>query len=259
MAAKDFGSIENDYAFFMAHATEAENDAAEYLRALSGFANGRISIRLLDFGCGAGDFTHRLASALNWRPETLRWTLVEPVRHHREAAARRLTQFSRHPIDCFEKLPAAPLPRFDLVLSNHALYYVDDLGATLAQMFESLDAHGKMLLAIAGRDNPLIQLWQVGFALLGRPVPYRTAEDVEAILRHRGARIEISQVPYQIRFPDSMENRRRILHFLFGDYLRDIPTERLIGEFDRFLRGGHIEIDAHSRHFTLVAAANPTA
>src|SRR5262245_59894884 len=78
MAAKDFGSIESDYAFFMAHATEAESDAAEYTRALAGFAEGRASIRLLDFGGGTGEFTQQLLSALNWSPQALQLTLVEP-------------------------------------------------------------------------------------------------------------------------------------------------------------------------------------
>src|SRR5262249_25287566 len=104
MAAKDFAPIETDYAFFMAHATEAESDAAEYLRELAGFAEGRASIRMLDFGCGTGEFTERLASALNWPPQALRMTLVEPVRHQCDAAVRRLTCFSRHPIESLETL-----------------------------------------------------------------------------------------------------------------------------------------------------------
>ena len=79
MAAKDFDSIASDYAFFMAHATEAESDVTEYARVLAGFAEGRTLIRMLDFGCGTGDFSRRLISTLNWPPQLLRMTLVEPV------------------------------------------------------------------------------------------------------------------------------------------------------------------------------------
>ncbi len=164
MAAKDFGLIESDYEFFMAHATEAESDVAEYARELARFAEGRASIRLLDFGCGAGEFTQRLASTLNWPPQALEITLVEPVRHQREEAARRLAKFSRRAIESLDGLPTVDESRFDLVLSNHALYYVDSLQETLRRMIELLGPAGRLLLAIAGWDNALLQLWKTGFA-----------------------------------------------------------------------------------------------
>ena len=106
MTSKDFASIEADYAFFMEHATEAESDAAEYVRALTGFADGRATVRMLDFGCGTGAFTHRLVSALAWPPQSLRLTLVEPLQHQRVEAARRLAPFSSHPIETAERLPS---------------------------------------------------------------------------------------------------------------------------------------------------------
>jgi trans-aconitate 2-methyltransferase len=251
MAAKDFGPIEDDYAFFMAHATEAESDAAEYARELEGFADGRATIRLLDFGCGTGDFTHRLVSTLNWPPQALRMALVEPVRRQREEAARRLTRFSRHTIESLESLPSASEPRFDLVVSNHALYYVDDLDATLGRMIDSLLPGGRLVLAIAGWDNALLQLWKVGFAALGRPVPYHAAEDVEAALSRRGAVPRKSRTFYRLRFPDTAENRLKVLRFLFGDHLREITPQRLLGEFDRYVRTGHVEMDTHSDHFAV--------
>jgi trans-aconitate 2-methyltransferase len=257
MAAKDFGPIESDYAFFMAHATEAENDAAEYARALSGFAEGRASIRLLDFGGGTGEFTQRLLSALNWSPQALQLTLVEPVRHQREEAARRLGMFSRHAIECAERLPTMQGPKFDVVLSNHVLYYVDDLGGTLRRMRELVDPGGKMLLAISGWDNPLLQLWQVGFALLGRPVPYHAAEDVEAILSQQGAGFRKSKACFRLQFPNTAENRHQILRFLFGDYLGKISQQRLLSEFDQYVHGDRVEIDTHSFHFTVEPAQSP--
>lgn len=248
-AAKDFGSIETDYEFFMSHATEAESDIAEHVRNLAGFAAGRETIRVLDFGCGTGEFSRRLASALQWPPDALRWGLVEPVQHQREEAARRLAPFSRHPIESRDSLPAAPEPLFDLVLSNHVLYYVDDLAGTLARMQASLRPGGKLLLAIAGEDNPLIQLWRIGFGWLGRPVPYHVAEEVEAILSEQGARFQKSRADYRLGFPDTAENRLKLLRFLFGPFLAEISPDRLLSQLDQYRRGSLVEVNTHSDHF----------
>jgi trans-aconitate 2-methyltransferase len=251
MAEKDFGPIESDYAFFMSHATEAESDAAEYARELARFPEGRESIEWLDFGCGAGDFTERLALLLNWPPQKVRLTLIEPVRHQREEAARRLTQFSQHPIHGLEKLPEIPEPRFDLVLSNHVLYYVNDLTQTLDQLCGSLCPGGKLLLAMAGWDNALMQLWQIGFGMLGKPVPYFAAEDVETELSRKGTQHRKTKADYQLRFANTLENRLKILRFLFADHLQEMPTDRLLKEFDRSVRGDDVEVNTHSYHFTI--------
>ena len=251
MAAKDFGLIETDYSFFMAHATEAESDVAEYIRQLAGFAEGRESIRLLDFGCGTGDFTLQLLSALNWSPKLLQVTLVEPVLHQREEAARKLAPFSRFNIEVLTTLSSVPDSGFDLVLSNHVLYYVDDLDSTLQQLVALLKPNGKMLLAIAGWNNALIQFWKTGFELLGRPVPYHVSEDVETFLIRQRIPFQKPKASYRLCFPDSIENRSKILRFLFGEHLEQISPQRLLREFDRFIRGNQIEIETDSDHFTI--------
>jgi len=251
MAAKDFGPIENDYSFFMAHATEAESDVAEYTRELAGFADGRELIRLLDFGCGTGEFTQRLLSALNWPPELLKMTFVEPVRHQREKAARKLAHDSQFPIETLETLPTVSEPQFDLMLSNHVLYYVDDLRSTLQQLVNLLDLDGKLLLAIAGWDNSLIQIWKAGFELLGRPVPYHVSEDVETILTAQGVRFRKSKSFYRLCFPDSVENRSKILRFLFGEHLQEISPHRLLTEFEHHVQDDQIQIETASDHFTI--------
>lgn len=255
MGAKDFGPIENDYAFFSTQSTEPENDAAEYTRRLAGFADGRTLIRMLDFGGGTGAFTHRFLSAVNWPPRLLALTLVEPVAHQREEAARRLAPFTERPVATAGSLPPNTESRFDLALSNHALYYVENLDETLRSLVRSLAPGGVLLLAIAGWDNPLLGLWKTGFALLGRPVPYYSAEDVEAALTRQGVAFEKTPVPYRLRFPDSAENRLKILRFLFANHLAEITPERLLGEFDRHVKQDHVDIETGSSHFTVRRSA----
>jgi SAM-dependent methyltransferase len=254
VAAKDFGPIAGDYAFFMTHATEAESDVVGYARELAGFAEGRATVRMLDFGCGTGEFTQRLVSALGWPPQVLQLTLAEPVRRQREDAARRLAGLSRRPIESLGSLPPTGEPRFDLVVSNHVLYYVEDLGATLGRLIGSLAPGGRLVLAVAGWDNALLQLWKVGFAMLGRPVPYHAAEGVEATLTRRGVKIRKSKAFYRLRFPDTAENRLRILRFLFADHLHEITPQRLLGQFDRYVRADHVEVNTHSYHFAVEPA-----
>jgi len=254
MASKDFGPIESDYAFFMAHATEAASDSTAYQAQLAGMAADRVRIDLLDFGCGTGDFTERLLHDLAWSAESLRLTLIEPVLSQREQAARRLTVFTSHPIATAGSLAEVSERRFDVILANHVLYYVDDLQTTLAQMTQLLAAEGKLLLALAGWENPLMQLWQTGFGLLHKPVPYFAAEDVSWELTGLGVPFQQAPVRYQLRFPDSSENRLKILRFLFGDHLQTISAEKLLPVFDRHSQAGEIVIETHSEQFVVVAS-----
>lgn len=262
MPERDFATIENDYAFFMAHSTEAEQDAAEYARELAPLQalkpkahdaqpSAQRPIRLLDFGCGTGEFLARLLAEVRWAPKLLEVTLVEPMNHQRDEAARRLASFTAHPITRLDKLPDARASQFDVVLSNHALYYVEDLEQTLDQLYSLVRPGGRLLLAVAGWDNTLMKLWRVGFSLLGRPVPYYAAEDVEAALSRRAVPFRRSQVHYKIQFRDTPENRLKILRFLFGEYLREIPASPMLDQFAAHTHDGTITIPTHCEHFAV--------
>lgn len=253
MAAKDFGPIETDYAFFMAHATEAECDAAEYVRQLDGFADARTMVRMLDFGCGTGEFTERLLSQLAWPASRLQLTVCEPVSHQRAEATRRLAGFSERAVETADVLPEGPQPQFDLIVSNHVLYYVDDMDATLAGLLHWLAPGGRLVVGMSGWDNFLMQLWQAGFHLLGRPVPYYAADDLETALSRKGVPPGRTTIHYRLRFPDGEENRLRILRFLFANYLDEMPLATLLSQFDRHVQGGHVDVQTPSYHYELAA------
>ncbi len=70
-AAKGFTTIAEDYEFFMAHYTEAENDVLDYRTSLERFVTrdrGRYACS--DFGCGVGDswnISGGRQTAYDWR------------------------------------------------------------------------------------------------------------------------------------------------------------------------------------------------
>jgi trans-aconitate 2-methyltransferase len=254
--AKDFGEIADDYEFFVAHATEAQEDARAYTAQLGQIVPPGGIVRMLDFGCGSGDFTARLLGEVGWLPERLRLTLVEPVESIRRQAIARLERFTESAISESSSLPPDLVARFDVVLSNHVLYYVPELSAVLRQLAGALAPMGVLLAAIAGLHNVLIQFWLAGFTLLDREVPYNTSEDVEDALRELGMNYEKQQVAYELRFPDTEENRMRIVRFLLADHLADMPHRPLLDMFDRYSKAGRIEIQTASDHYTLRPSSN---
>jgi len=251
--AKDFGPIADDYAFFEAHATEAEEDARAYVERLAPIVPTEGPIHVLDFGCGSGTFSARLLQQAGWPAARLQLTLVEPVESARREAVARLTPFSGDPIVDSATLPAGTPGRFDVVLSNHVLYYVRDLESQLAALIHALGPTGVFVTAIAARDNALIAFWTTAFHLLRREIPYHISEDVELALRQLGALYQKRAVEYDLAFPDTEENRMRILRFLLADYLPQLPVRPLLDLFDRHAHAGQIKIRTSCDHFTIRA------
>lgn len=253
--SKDFGQIADDYAFFMTHATEAEHDADDYARELAGLAQGRSSIRLLDFGSGGGEFTERLLKKLAWPADKLALHLVEPVESQRVESVNRLQKYAT----CWQAgapaiVTSARLPEvnsagpFDVVLSNHALYYVDDLAETVRGLAGLMAPGGKLLVAMASWQNALMQLWQLGFGLIDQPVPYYAADDLTAELDHLGVAFRTERSHYELRFPDSEQNRLRMLRFLLAEHLDEMPQGELLAFFDQYAEHGEIVIRTWSEH-----------
>lgn len=249
-AAKDFDPIADDYAFFEAHATEAAEDAAAYARRLAGVAADG-PVRVLDFGGGTGTFTARLLAAVGWPAARLRLTLVEPGAVARQSAVARLAGMTDHPVTAAAALPDGTAGAFDVVLANHSLYYVSELPAVVARLVEALAPGGAFVAAIAPRENVLIGFWIAAFQSLGMAVPYHTSEDVAAALRAAGAEYETESVGYELAFPDTAENRMRIIRFLLADHLDRLAPGPLLALFDPHVAGGSIRIRTASDHYTV--------
>jgi trans-aconitate 2-methyltransferase len=249
--ARDFGPIADDYVFFETHATEAEQDACGYLERVARIVPAEGMIRMLDFGCGSGTFTASFLQQAGWSAARLRLTLVEPVDSARRQAVSRLAAFSGHPIVDSAMLPSGATGSYDLVLSNHVLYYVPDLRSQLAALIGALSPVGVFVTAIAPRTNALIEFWIRGFGLLGCDIPYNMSEDVESALREFGAAYQKRQVPYELTFPDTEENRMRIIRFLLAEHLTQIPDGPLLDLFDQYADSGRINIRTACDHFTI--------
>jgi hypothetical protein len=74
---------------------------------------------------------------------------------------------------------------------------------------------------------------------------------VEAALQQLGAAYRKQEVPYQLAFPDTEENRMRILRFLLANHLGQIPPRPLLGLFDQYAHSGWITIHTASDHYTI--------
>ncbi|MGL5094015.1 MAG: class I SAM-dependent methyltransferase, partial [Planctomycetia bacterium] len=222
--SKAFDAIRAEYAFFETHADEATADvagyAAKFVETRRAAADRVVSI--LDFGCGDGRFSSLLHDHVALPPERLKLTLVEPDDEYRIKAVEALRRFTAHPTSAFADLAAAVPPRaatsaanpaasssagFDVVLTNHALYYVPDLAGTVAALVGSLAPGGVFLAAIAGDENLLVQIWREGFRRLEIPLPFHVGEDLAGVLTRLGAGFERKFVPYTLRFPDTTANR----------------------------------------------------
>jgi len=249
--AKDFGPIAADYAFFEEHSTEAAQDSGAYLAQLRQSAPSAGPIRMLDFGCGSGTFTARLLKQVSWPPERLELSLLEPVEAARRQAVARVAGFTQRPVTELATLPVGLSARFDIVIANHVFYYVADLKDQLQRLVNTLAPTGMFLTAIAGQTNALIEFWVVGFGLLSKNIPYNMSEDVEQALDQLGADYQKQPIPYELTFPDSEENRMKIVRFLMANHLEQMPQRPLLDLFDKHAHDDRIVIRTSCDHFTI--------
>jgi hypothetical protein len=76
------------------------------------------------------------------------------------------------------------------------------------------------------------------------------------VLKELGAVYLKRQTAYELAFPDTEENRMRIIRFLLADHLERMPHQPLLKLFDPYSLAGRIVIRTASDHFTVLASAN---
>jgi len=246
---KPFERIRDAYAFFQQHATETEADIRAYLPHLPTVAMGDQPIRMLEFGCGDGQFTAALLGRTPWTPARLQLALVEPDDVYRQQAVARLQPYTTQPVHARPALPPHLQDCFDLVLANHVLYYVPDLDGTLAALLRALAAPGLFLTAMAGQRSTLAQWCQQCFAWLGQLYPFHTAEDLESTLARQGVAYGKEDVHYEFVFPDTAEHRLTVMRFLLGNAYHDVSQPAMLALFDPYAQGEQVMIRLVHEHF----------
>jgi SAM-dependent methyltransferase len=161
--------------------------------------------RVLDVGCGTGDFSERLGLELGVDLVALDLS----ARMADLARARRLQAIQGD----VQALPFAEA-RFDCVLANRVLYHVPDVERGLGEIARALRPGGR-LLAVTYGEAHLCELWElVGESPLASS-PF-SAENGAAPLRRHFEAVERRDFTGNARFP----TRRRVLEFLgaFGEF-----------------------------------------
>lgn len=211
---KSFERIHEDYGFFLRHSTEPAACRAAMLDAIRSGGAGTEVMKMMDFGCGGGEFLEGLLEGLNRPAEKLELELVEVDPGYLEMARRRVERFCGSPVRTGFTAEGVE-SSFDVITSNHVLYYVKDLNATLEIFGKRLKEGGLAVLILGGKGNQLCRLWEMAFARTGHKLPYYLAEDVGDALRARDWVLREEAVQSVLRFSDTPENRGRILRFLF--------------------------------------------
>jgi len=246
---KPFELIHDAYAFFQQHTTETEADIRAYLPHLRAMATEDQPIRMLDFGCGDGQFTAALLGRAPCLQARLQLVLVEPDDVYRHQAVARLQPYTTQPVCAWPALPPHLQACFDLVLAHHVLYYVPDLDGTLAALLRTLATPGLFLTAMAGQRSTFAQWCQQCFAWLGQPYPFHTAEDLEGALARQGVAYGKEDVHYEFVFPDTAEHRLTIMRFLLGNAYHDVSQPAMLALFDPYAQGEQVVMRLVHEHF----------
>lgn len=247
---KSFAALHDDYAFFESHSSETEATLAAWLPLLAGLPR---PLHALDFGAGSGSFTSIFLQSANIPPEDLSLTLIEPDAGYRAEARDRLTPFTVHPIAERPLLDEDLEPSFDLIFSHHVLYYVPNLEETLRRLNAALRPGGRLLLVQGGAKNELNALVWNAFELLGEKAPYNYSEDTRAALHRLEISHRVEMVSSVHEFPDSPENRWKILRFLLGEHLKKLAPEQALALYEPFQHQSNIRFACRDELFIIDA------
>jgi SAM-dependent methyltransferase len=248
---KSFDHIHEDYLFFGNHSTEGSELREAMLPILRERATSE-RVRWLDFGCGSGGFLHGLLAALDRPAAATDLALVDVDRGYLAEAREKVTAFAAGEVACATS-PEELAGTFDLITSKHAIYYVKDLRSTVRTLCGMLRPGGLAIFILGGKQNHLSGLWESAYAARNLPVPYYRAEDVAHEIESTAFPCETRTVHSTLRFPDSRENRLKILRFLFAGNTAGMHPESLLSLLDPMKQDDDIVIGSTASLFLVSA------
>lgn len=239
---KSFEGIHEDYAFVLAHSGEPRACREALLAEAAKVASSVEKPRWLDFGCGGGEFLSGLLDGWPGDLATVDLALVDVDPGYLEAACN-LAKGRCRSVHGASRLDGLPAGGFDLITSNHVLYYVPDMAATLGGLYERLRSGGRAVLVLGGKDNQLIRLWLDAFNAANIPLPYFHAGHVEETLNALEISYGRTALQYLFCFPDTRENRQKVLRFLFKEWVETLGEENLLSLMDAYAHNGDIVME----------------
>jgi SAM-dependent methyltransferase len=175
--------------------------------------------RVLEVGCGMGQFAERVARA------TAAEVIATDLSPRMVELARQRGLDAR--VADVEALPFRD-GEFDCAVANAMLYHVEHVDRALAELARVLPPGGRLVATTVGAAH-MAELWQlVGFELPERPF---SRENGEQALRRHFARVERHDVDAVLVFPDAQAAHRYVESSYFA---HDVPGP--LPEFDEPFR-----------------------
>ncbi len=236
---KDFSGIADEYDFFRMYSSEYASILKIFARDLK--ANRpRQGFSVLDFGGGDGTLLADLYDKAGLLPLSPSFSIVEPSDKYRRKAEHVLGQLELDDLRISSALDLSRKANYDLIISNHVMYYVPDLRQCLSDLKRCLRPGSEMWLVMANAGNAIGQLCEKLFSFLDRPVPYHCVDALEGELRHLGISYTSEVVDSMMVFPDTSRNRQRLIKFILGDAVPFIDPAQLESQLDHLAVNGFI-------------------
>lgn len=248
---KDFDFIQGDYDFFCRHSTEKEKNLKALEKMARDLARGKSGIRVLDFGCGSGDFSFELFQRTLEKTTHLHLCLVDPSERYLHLAEQLFVKRRNTTLHVCRQFDEKDKERYDLILSNHVLYYVKDLNHLFGQFHRAAHLESRILVTLAGEKHGLQKILESFCQSEGIENPFLASEKLKEFLIAKKIQFESNQIKSELSFEDTAKHRQKILRFVLGALIPsggDLPMELL----DPFQKESRILVPLEDEVFQIV-------
>ncbi len=153
--------------------------------------------------------------------------------------------FEEHATEAAEDLRAC-MPHVHALATESGPIRVLDFGSGSGRFSSQF-----LALARFPQERLWLSLVEPEEALIGKPVPFHTAEDLEVTLAKQREVYRKQDIQYELVFPDSEENRLKILRFLLGSYFDEVPRHAMVDLFNPYAHADRIVIQTAHEQFVI--------